>query len=218
MCAEGCRQFASGGFGTSTDYHAAKGAVRIAVDTCFSDSRCSANRSRSDTTPASLPSRVGYSCAAWPMKNSVIARPIAIRTMCCFRASGLEEEFHLHARELDDVMILERVRRRPDLLAVHRGAVGPFDVSDEITLRPGTTQPDLLVCLRNGTTAAFIVSYFSRCILVTPVVAGMYAHAQQRLYLSAFHQGLQHFGKTHFGQVLPVVDHNTRAARDRSPT
>src|SRR3989442_11208720 len=69
------------------------------------------------------------------MKNSVIASPIAIRTRCCFRASGLEEEFHLHACELDDVMVLERVRRRPDLLAVHVGAVRALDVSDEITLR-----------------------------------------------------------------------------------
>src|SRR5207244_4086992 len=94
-------------------------------------------------TKGSLPSSVGYFSAAWPMKNSVIASPIAIRTRCCFRASGLEEEFHLHAGELDDVVVLERVRRRPDLLAVHVGAVGALDVSDEIPLRAAGEHRDL---------------------------------------------------------------------------
>src|SRR5919108_2489006 len=93
-------------------------------------------------TKGSLPSGlkyqspIRYQWAAWPIKNSVIASPIAIRTRCCFRASGLEEEFHLDAGELDDVVVLERVRRRPDLLAVHVGTVGALDVSDEIPLRP----------------------------------------------------------------------------------
>ena len=49
--------------------------------------------------------------------------------------SALEEEFHLHARELDDIVILERVRRRADLLAVHRRSIRAFDVSKEIALR-----------------------------------------------------------------------------------
>src|SRR3954454_10359467 len=99
-----------------------------------------------------------YRRAACPMKNSVIAMPIAIRTMCCFtlprarraceRAaealrSSLEEEFHLHAGELDDIVILERMRSGADLLAVHLGAVGPFDVSDEIALRAARQHRDL---------------------------------------------------------------------------
>src|SRR2546425_479101 len=94
-------------------------------------------------TKGSLPSRVGYFSITCATKNSMIARPIAIRTRCCFRASGLEEEFHLHACELDDVMVLERVRRRPDLLAVHVGAVRALDVSDEITLRAAGEHRDL---------------------------------------------------------------------------
>src|SRR5438105_13633937 len=94
-------------------------------------------------TNGSLPSSVGYFSITWATKNSVIASPIAIRTRCCFRASGLEEEFHLHAGELDDVVVLERVRRRPDLLAVHVGTVGALDVSDEIPLRPPRQHGDL---------------------------------------------------------------------------
>src|SRR5688572_6585066 len=86
-------------------------------------------------TKASLPSRVGYIWTTWATSNSMIASPIAIRTRCCFRTSGLEEEFHLHARELDDVVVLERVRRRPDLLTVHVGAARALDVRDEVTLR-----------------------------------------------------------------------------------
>src|SRR3989449_10208913 len=94
-------------------------------------------------TKGSLPSRVGYFSITCATKNSMIARPIAIRTRCCFRASGLEEEFHLDAGELDDVVVLERVRRRPDLLAVHVGTVGALDVSDEIPLRPPREHGDL---------------------------------------------------------------------------
>src|SRR3954463_6194206 len=70
------------------------------------------------------------------MKKSVIAMPIAIRTMCCFKGrSALEEKLHLHAGELDHVVILERRGSRTDLLAVHRGAIRPFHVSDEVSLR-----------------------------------------------------------------------------------
>src|SRR5918992_4988918 len=86
-------------------------------------------------TKASRPSRVGYSFMACATNNSTIARPIAIRTRCCFRASGLQEKFHLHAGELDDVVILERVRRRADLLPVHVGAGGALDMGDEVALR-----------------------------------------------------------------------------------
>src|SRR5262252_6164496 len=92
-------------------------------------------------------------------KNSVIATPSAMRTMCCFMRppavdlrrrlggprrrellretprSSLQEEFHLHAGELDHVVILERGRRRTDLLAVYRRARRAFDVGDEVALR-----------------------------------------------------------------------------------
>src|SRR5260221_2672622 len=85
------------------------------------------------------------------MENSVIARPMAMRTMCCFMlppadgrsrrgwsrpGSAFEEEFHLHAGKLDDVMVLERGRRRADLLAIHCRAVRALDMSDEVALRP----------------------------------------------------------------------------------
>ena len=60
----------------------------------------------------------GRSLAACPMKNSVIASPSAIlddvlfQVRPAFSGSGLEEEFHLHPGELDDVVVLERVRLR----------------------------------------------------------------------------------------------------------
>src|SRR5688572_17464704 len=86
-------------------------------------------------TKPSLPSADGYQLAAWPMKKSVIARPIAILAICCFRSS-LQKKFHLDARQLDHIVILERVRRGADLLAVDHRAVGALDVGDEIALRP----------------------------------------------------------------------------------
>src|SRR3954468_12712860 len=106
------------------------------------------------------PSAVGYHSAAWITKNNVIAMPIAMRTMCCFKRppagrlrrrlkwprrkgvlrgtppSSLQEEFHLHAGEFDDVVILERSRRRSDLLPVHRGPGRALNVGDEVALRP----------------------------------------------------------------------------------
>src|SRR5438477_8965121 len=50
--------------------------------------------------------------------------------------SGLQEEFHLDAGKFDDVVVLERVGRGADLLAVDGGALLAFDVGDEIALRP----------------------------------------------------------------------------------
>src|SRR5258708_36535175 len=102
-------------------------------------------------TKASLPSPVGYFSAACTTNNSVIARPMAMRTMCCFMlppadvrsrrgwsrpGSAFEEEFHLHAGKLDDVMVLERGRRRAHLQAIHCRAVRALDMSDEVALRP----------------------------------------------------------------------------------
>src|SRR4051812_42887042 len=84
----------------------------------------------------SRPSRVGYIWAACAKHSSTIARPIAIRARCCLRVSSLEEEFHLHAGELDDVVILEPVGRRADLLAVHVGPRRALDMGDEVALRP----------------------------------------------------------------------------------
>src|SRR3954469_19916156 len=113
------------------------------------------------------PSAVGYHSAAWITKNKVIAMPIAMRTMCCFKRppagglrrrlewprrkgvlrgtppSSLQEEFHLHSGELDDVVILERGRRRSDLLSVHRRARRALDVGDEVALRPAGQHGDL---------------------------------------------------------------------------
>src|SRR3954470_3682999 len=113
------------------------------------------------------PSAVGYHSAAWITKNKVIAMPIAMRTMCCFNGppagglrrrsewprrkgvlrgtppSSLQEEFHLHAGELDDVVILERGRRWADLLPVHRGPRRALDVRDEVALRPARQHCDL---------------------------------------------------------------------------
>src|SRR3954462_12342467 len=104
------------------------------------------------------PSAVGYHSAAWITKNRVIAMPIAMRTMCCFKRppagrlrrrsgwprrkgvlrgtppSSLQEEFHLHAGKLDHVVVLERGLLRSDLLAVHHGARRALDVRDEVAL------------------------------------------------------------------------------------
>src|SRR5262245_15650185 len=86
-------------------------------------------------TKGRRPSRVGYIPTACTTNSSTIARPIAIRAWRCLRASALQEEFHLHPGELDHVVILERVRRGTDLLAVHVGARRAFDVGDEVALR-----------------------------------------------------------------------------------
>src|SRR3954470_21129407 len=97
----------------------------------------------------------------------MIAMPIAMRTMCFFtrppagrlrRRSGwprrkgvlrglppssLQKEFHLHAGELDHVVVLERSRRRSDLLAVQRRARRAFDVGNKVALRPARQHRDL---------------------------------------------------------------------------
>src|SRR6185503_11484428 len=90
---------------------------------------------------------IGYCQAALPTKNSVTARPTAIRTMCCFRGAsellGLQEEFHLDAGQLDHVVVLERVRRRADLLSIHLGALVALDVGDEVALRAARQHCDL---------------------------------------------------------------------------
>src|SRR3954471_21596766 len=79
-----------------------------------------------------------------PRKSSVIARPIAILAMFCFRtALGLEEEFHLHAGQFDDVVILERMRRGADFLAVDRRTLVAFDVGEEVALRTAREHGDL---------------------------------------------------------------------------
>src|SRR5262245_66228748 len=94
-------------------------------------------------TKASQPAPVRCFSIACTTKNSTIARPIAIRARCFLRASGLQEEFHLHARELDHVVVLERVRRRADLLAVHVWARRALDVGDEVALRTAGEDCDL---------------------------------------------------------------------------
>src|SRR5256885_15269786 len=62
--------------------------------------------------------------------------------MACRSASRLQEEFHFHSGELDHVVILERVRRGADLLAIDGGPVGPFHMRDEVALRPAGPPPD----------------------------------------------------------------------------
>src|ERR1051325_1438517 len=97
---------------------------------------------------------IGYCQAALATKNSVTARPTAIRTMCCFRGAsellGLQEKFHLDAGQLDRVMVLERVRRGANLRAVHLGALVALDVGDEVTLRAARQHRDLHPGLAEG--------------------------------------------------------------------
>src|SRR3970040_2240060 len=86
------------------------------------------------------------------MKNRVMTSPRTMRTMFCFmrapsgrrsrvrgavprRGSSLQEELHLDARQLDDVVILERMRRGADRLAVHHPRICALDVCDEVALR-----------------------------------------------------------------------------------
>src|SRR5262245_50494749 len=87
-------------------------------------------------------------CAACHTKNSVMARPIRIlarwrfkrdpgyaRRRAARRPSGrLVEELHLDARDLHQVVVLERVRRGADGLAVDGGALRAFHVGDEVAL------------------------------------------------------------------------------------
>src|SRR5215472_15423553 len=78
-----------------------------------------------------------------------MAKPRTIRTSCRFTWSSggparpgdptpsvLVEELHLDARYLDQVVVLERMRRGPDCLAVDGGALRAFHVGDEVALRP----------------------------------------------------------------------------------
>src|SRR5512138_2352929 len=92
-------------------------------------------------------SRSGYCSAALATNNSATASPTAILAKCCFRGAaellGLQEEFHLDAGELDHVVILERVRRGADLLAIHFRPLVAFDVRDEVALRPARQHRDL---------------------------------------------------------------------------
>src|SRR6266849_7869126 len=83
--------------------------------------------------------------SASPTKNSAIARPRAILTMCCLRSalSGLQEEFHLDAGQFDDVVVLERMWRGGDFLAVDGGTLRAFDVGDEVALGPPRKDGDL---------------------------------------------------------------------------
>src|SRR5260221_14717755 len=93
----------------------------------------------------------GYWRAALARKNSVIARPTAILTRCCFRtALRLEEEFHLDAGELDHVVILQRVWRGADRLAVALGARRALGVGDEVALGPARPHRDLDPGLAQG--------------------------------------------------------------------
>src|ERR1051325_8355247 len=82
---------------------------------------------------------------ASPTKKSTIARPRAILTICCFSVglSGLQEEFHLDAGQFDDVVVLERMRRRADFLSVRGGAPRAFDMRDEVSLRTPGEHGDL---------------------------------------------------------------------------
>src|SRR6267378_1114345 len=83
--------------------------------------------------------------SASPTKNSTIARPSPILTMCCLRSalSGLQEEFHLDAGQFDDVVVLEGMGRGADFLAVDGGTLRAFDVGDEVALRPAGEHRDL---------------------------------------------------------------------------
>src|SRR5947207_16001497 len=87
-----------------------------------------------------------YRSVVCPRKKRQIASPSAIRTICCFtrpRPSALEEEFHLHAGQFDHVVILQRVRRVADRLAVYGGLLRAFDVRDEVAMRAACEHRDL---------------------------------------------------------------------------
>src|SRR5690349_794914 len=95
-----------------------------------------------------------YQPMTWPIKKSVIAKPRRIRTRCCFtqilrrpgRRAGpsvLVEELHLDARDLDQVVVFERVGRRTDRLAIYSRALRTFHVSDEVALRTAGENRDL---------------------------------------------------------------------------
>src|SRR5258706_4918100 len=86
------------------------------------------------------PTRYWYT--AWPAKNSVIDSPIRILARCCL-TSGLVEELHLDAGDLDQIVVLERVRRRTDGLAVHGRTLRALDVGDEVALRAARQHGDL---------------------------------------------------------------------------
>src|SRR6185295_17033721 len=91
------------------------------------------------------------------MKNRLIAKPIRIRARCCFsqtsggtagtvppiRPSALEEKLHLDAGDLHQVMVLQRVRRAANCLAVDSRALGTLDMGDEVSLRTARQHGDL---------------------------------------------------------------------------
>src|SRR6185312_2630958 len=87
------------------------------------------------------------------MKKSVMAMPARIRTRRCFtqssgartrrRPSTLVEKLHLDARDLHEIVIFQRVRRRADGLAVDGGALRALHVGDEVPLRPARQHRDL---------------------------------------------------------------------------
>src|SRR5207244_8961768 len=57
--------------------------------------------------------------------------------------SRLKEEFHLDAGQFDDVVVLERMGRGADFLAVDAGTLRAFDVGDEVALGPPRQDSDL---------------------------------------------------------------------------
>src|SRR5690349_5604297 len=94
------------------------------------------------------------------MKKSVMTKPARIRARRCFtqssgartrrRPSALVEKLHLDARDLNEIVIFQRVRRRADRLAVDGGALGAFHVGDEVALRPAREHGDLHPRLAEG--------------------------------------------------------------------
>jgi hypothetical protein len=57
--------------------------------------------------------------------------------------SGFEEEFHLYAGQLDNVMVAQLMRLGIKRLAIHHREIGTFHVGNEVTMWPLGNDRDL---------------------------------------------------------------------------
>src|SRR5882672_3038729 len=107
---------------------------------------------------------------AWPAKTRTTTSPSAMRTRCFFKPSplscyvpesrccpsppgagfraasgfsGFEEEFHLYAGQLDNVMVAQLMCLGIKRLAIYHREIGTFHVGNEVALRPLGNDRDL---------------------------------------------------------------------------
>lgn len=59
------------------------------------------------------------------------------------RASGSEKKLHLHASQLNDVVVLQLMRLRAQRFTVNNGEIGTLDMRNEKTLRSFCDNGDL---------------------------------------------------------------------------